>query len=563
MLQTEKEQTASQTISPTLSGTDSVNLFSGAGVYNYPINIPKGRNGLTPNVDLTYSNLNTNVNTISGLGWEITTGSIFRSSPHGINNLYVKDIYSVQFLGQNDKLIHEGNNHAPSQGGLKQGGHGEYKLQTEYNYWKYKYNETEDNWLLTDNVGNKYYFGTTENSKQQDETNPEKVFQWLIERIEDVNGNYIEYEYLNDKGQIYPKEIRYGGNSVENIKSIYKIKFELTANNKEKTSYRTGFKVETEKMLSKIKVYEELEEGTESLIKEYRLTYEEIDFVITNVLTKIQIFGTENLSYPATEFEYHEGGMIEGTIQKPGLLKKIKYPLGSSVELIYKSANTYQSEEYTTRIPFPIFTLHKVKKIDEVSETETETVYNYYGGQYYFNYTSAYKKEYAGFAKVVVTENNEREIARYFHQSETGTDNELSESKGEYEDHISKKGKQYREEIYDIKVTPKQLYKTTINKWDKTVLIETDEYDQSSNFVYLVKSTSINYNVLNENKTTGIEYEYDVYGNLKNQIDYGEVLLVENSTPARGGLSQGGLSQDKGEFVDVEEDKLVSDTTYI
>jgi hypothetical protein len=49
-------------------------------------------------------------------------------------------------------------------------------------------------------------------------------------------------------------------------------------------------------------------------------------------------------------------------------------------------------------------TLYKVETLDTVTNTSSQTTYDYFNGHYFYDYGDVYKKQYAGFGKVVETD---------------------------------------------------------------------------------------------------------------------------------------------------------------
>ncbi|WP_041245297.1 SpvB/TcaC N-terminal domain-containing protein [Geotalea uraniireducens] len=69
---------------PDLSSDRAVpDLFTGTMNYAIPIKAPPGRNGMSPNIALTYRS--SNGNGPIGMGWEIEMGAIQRSTRGGVD----------------------------------------------------------------------------------------------------------------------------------------------------------------------------------------------------------------------------------------------------------------------------------------------------------------------------------------------------------------------------------------------------------------------------------------------------------------------------------------------
>ncbi len=89
----------------------------------------------------------------------------------------------------------------------------------------------------------KYLFGETSTARQQDASNPPRIFKWCLDRIEDVNGNYITFSYSKDGGQIYLAEIEYAARL--NTPPTNSVEFITEKRDDQFDSYSLGFAVRT------------------------------------------------------------------------------------------------------------------------------------------------------------------------------------------------------------------------------------------------------------------------------------------------------------------------------
>ncbi|MBU1934617.1 hypothetical protein KKF04_01035, partial [Patescibacteria group bacterium] len=71
-----------------MQGSLSVGQFTGAAIYSYPINLPPGRNGMTPSVSITYNSQDESLDNIIGYHWSVPEYSIVRLNKTGVENLY-------------------------------------------------------------------------------------------------------------------------------------------------------------------------------------------------------------------------------------------------------------------------------------------------------------------------------------------------------------------------------------------------------------------------------------------------------------------------------------------
>src|SRR3712207_825510 len=74
-------------------------LFTGSVAYSYPIKVPEGTNGLTPEVSLSYSNLGArDLMQRSGAGWQLSQDYIERDINFTPNKL-ADDKFRLHFKG--------------------------------------------------------------------------------------------------------------------------------------------------------------------------------------------------------------------------------------------------------------------------------------------------------------------------------------------------------------------------------------------------------------------------------------------------------------------------------
>src|SRR5262249_34831546 len=153
-------------------------------VYRYPFTLPPGRHGMTPDLALTYNSQNTQDGSLVGFGWNLSIPFIERDNRTGLDALYVSSFFSSSFDGRLSQI--DTTHYEPMDAGPR---FSTYQLQSGY-------------WTMHTRDGVTYSFGTTQASQQYDTTDPSKVFRWYLARIEDGNGNRIDYSYSPDQGQL-------------------------------------------------------------------------------------------------------------------------------------------------------------------------------------------------------------------------------------------------------------------------------------------------------------------------------------------------------------------------
>ena len=508
------------TILKEFQGKPDVDLFSGAFTYGYPLWIPEGRNGMQPNLRLNYSSNNRGFETFLAHGWTIPSNSVFRSPKKGITGMYSEEHFSAEVLGSYEELV------------LIDAANDIYAPKNEGSFSSYQYQNNQ--WVMTDAKGTEYTFGTSSTSRQQDPNDSTRVYKWLLEKVEDTNGNFMTFSYFHDQGQVYPDTIRYTGHGSN--QGTYEVKFVRESKN-EFTSYQRAFKAVTAYRLDRIELYSHHGSSAE-LIRSYNFTYEARNKII-DVLTSITVKnGSQSL--PATQFAYYDGSESDSA-KRMNLMKQITSPEGGKQTIRYHNSATLRNADGSAKNPMP-FNVNLVKEIS-VQATSSSPVYTteymHEGGHFYFTAADAYKRSYAGFHKVTVTDPDGNIKNLYFHQSENSQD---GSAQGEYSDHIAKKGKLYREEQFD---NSGNLYSKKIYTWKKNTLSDADP-DFDRYFVYLEKQVEAIYDGDSDNKSKAIAYKYDAYGNVIKTTDYGEVTV----------------SSDNGSFSDTGSDKVETTITY-
>lgn len=486
-----------------MQGQYETDLFTGSATFRYPLWIPPGRNGMQPRLSLNYSSSYTNLNSPLGIGWSLPMSAIYRTTPRGIDKLYIENDFSAEVFGNYQELI------------ATDSANGQYAARVESDFSRYSF--MNNAWTMRNARGTLYTFGASAASRQTDPNDPSRVYKWLLEKVEDTNGNFMTFTYYQDNGQVYPDVIRYTGHGTES--GIYEVRFVLSPNANPTTSYKTGFEVQTNFVISAVEIYSS-HTGSASKVRAYDLTYDEDSYVI-NQLTGLAV-QAETLSLPPIQFDYYD------STSSVGLLKTITYPTGGKQVLTYKPSTAYRTPAqglFNSSLPFTVQTVHTSTLDSVLSDTLqpiATTTYDYSGGHYYFDALDAYTREYAGFHKVSITDPEANVRTLFFHQSEFSADNSMSSLKGEFEDHISKKGRIFREELRDAN---ENLFELTLRKWDKTEL-PADHPEWKRYFAKLTREVNASYDGNFDSRAVANEYRYDQYGNVVETIEYGEVSLV-------------------------------------
>ncbi|MEK7113384.1 MAG: SpvB/TcaC N-terminal domain-containing protein, partial [Patescibacteria group bacterium] len=167
-----------------------VDETTGALRYSYPIEIPQGRSGMTPNLSLNYNSENKDNQSAFGYGWDLSIPYISRINKHGTNELYDRYDFVSSLDGELEKV-----NDTTYRAKIENGSFNQYSF-------------IDNVWTIKTKNGHTYIFGSNTLSRQDDATQS-KIYKWMLDTEKDANSNVISYKYIKDQGQIYPEKIAY------------------------------------------------------------------------------------------------------------------------------------------------------------------------------------------------------------------------------------------------------------------------------------------------------------------------------------------------------------------
>lgn len=280
-----------------------VNDFTGAGHLSYPIVVPPARDGLAPNLSLSYTSMGSN--SWVGTGWDLSAGFIQRRGVRkGAPKYNDTDVFELQLSsGSPQELVSIGS--------------GEYRLKIEGAFLKIIFYSAGNYWEVWDKSGVKMKFGSAASSRIGKVRDPggsdkDKTYRWFLDRVEDPKTNYTEIIYYRDQDptntyQVYLQEIRYNGQVSGGLAHNHRILFNLESANRPDPiyNYRGGFKMWTQKRLSSIEV-----KTNDALVRKYQLQYKEpfsdvAGYNGRSLLSQITPYGNDGAtSLPPVKFSY-------------------------------------------------------------------------------------------------------------------------------------------------------------------------------------------------------------------------------------------------------------------
>ena len=247
----------------TIKGINSVSL-TGAATYSIPVAVPSGTLSIEPSLNFVYSSQGEN--SVMGMGWNLGVGSNIMLVPkdfyHDGYCSAAKSIGSDAFAIDGNRLILETGTYGADGSTYRT------KNETFVRITKnYKVN-VYDNFTVETKNGLKIEYGKSSNSALGG-ANRSNVL-WLINRVEDQYGNYMEYKYHKASYGFALHEILYTGNEKAGIVPYNKIIFDYSVREDQNISYIVGSKspLISNCLLTNVTI---LAEG--ELFREYKFKY--------------------------------------------------------------------------------------------------------------------------------------------------------------------------------------------------------------------------------------------------------------------------------------------------
>jgi RHS repeat-associated protein len=282
---------------------------SGSAKLRYPIETPLGRNGVGPDLQLTYDSDRVNTNGWVGVGWDLSLSSVEIDTRFGV----------PKYTGDETYLL-DGAMLTPS--GL---GDDTYIRRVEGRFdliQRVGAGTADMHWEVTDKNGTKFTYGASANGRLADTravqppSSVPRVFRWYLERVEDTFGNFMTVTYQHDPipplfDQLYPLEIAYTG--APGLAAAYHVTFTLEGGRPDPViTGRSGFPVETRRRLAQIDV----KLGSQ-LIRSYALEYapDSQDNFHKSVLSAVALRGAPgdaNSELYRHTFDYAKAPPIDG-----------------------------------------------------------------------------------------------------------------------------------------------------------------------------------------------------------------------------------------------------------
>jgi len=265
---------------------------SGTAVYTLPIAVPPSIKNVAPAINLVYSSGVRGG--IAGQGWSINSiSTISRMATRRDIDGFVD---GVDF-DDNDKLALDGQRLLIKTGTYWAAGstyETEYKSNTRI---ELKVEGSTMYFVVTAPDGSRSWYGSKGSGSLQ---NSVSLNSWYIVHYEDVNGNFIDYNYkavpYNNTSQLYIESITFSGNTAAGIAAQNKIAFFYNASKRIEKDYLNGQAVYSTQILNSIQVY-----ANNDFFKNYQIQHDfdtELGYERIKKITEIN--GQMEASNPVT-----------------------------------------------------------------------------------------------------------------------------------------------------------------------------------------------------------------------------------------------------------------------
>ncbi|MDB4582941.1 FG-GAP-like repeat-containing protein [Draconibacterium sp.] len=276
----------------TTNGSFNVNLF-GAATYTIPIELPAGVAGLQPSLSLNYSSMAGSG--VVGYGWQIGGLSSINRNPqthlHDGANVGVNLTTTDRFSLDGKRLVCTSGTY---------GGYGS-QYRTEQDIFSkvtcYTGSYGPDRFEVKTKSGLTCQYGYNSDADRNIEGHEETV-SWYMNKMTDVYGNTVNYEYMKWNGHNYIHEITYGPNTVN---------FYYKGRTDKNVSYLLGAKLELDLILEKIEI-----KYDSNVIKKYefRYNYQGSGNDSYSFLNEVIVYGIGSSRYNSTAFTYNTPSSI-------------------------------------------------------------------------------------------------------------------------------------------------------------------------------------------------------------------------------------------------------------
>ena len=280
-----------------IPGTAGVSSL-GAATYSIPIEVVPGTQGMQPALNIAY-------NSAGGtgiLGAQCFLAGLSSISRTGQTNFHDDNITPIS-LKYNDRFSIDGNRLVNSDTSLY--GHNGTEYYKEFHDYSKIVSYGTAGYgpqyfkVFTDN-GQVLEYGNSTDSRQT-LGNGSTVLNWLLNKVTDLNGNYMTYTYGRSGNEIWINRIDYTGNVAAGLSPYARVVFEYDTGLHVGSVFVAGYEIRQTRLLRAISVLYDNGGGYE-LVRQYRFTYSS-DY--PKKLTSVQLMAADSSVLNPTVFQWN------------------------------------------------------------------------------------------------------------------------------------------------------------------------------------------------------------------------------------------------------------------
>lgn len=268
----------------------------GAATYNIPIEVVPGTQGVQPNLSVAYNSM---ANTgILGSQWDLCgLSAITRVGQNTFLDSRSSSValsYSDRFALDENRLVCDNPALYGQQGTL-------YRPEFEDFSKIYSYGVSGDGpdyFIAYHDDGSVAEYGRNSDSKQRVGN---CVYSWHINKITDINGNYMTFTYGYNGSEVWIDHIDYTGNTAAGLNPYARVSFTYYTYTHIGSTFVAGYEISQTKLLRTITV--EYKNGSEyELVRQYKFSYTE---AFPKQLIKVRLIGSDGSELNPTVVEWN------------------------------------------------------------------------------------------------------------------------------------------------------------------------------------------------------------------------------------------------------------------
>ena len=279
----------------TIPGSADVTAM-GAATYNIPIEVVPGTQGVQPNLNVVYNSM-ANMG-ILGSQWDLVGLSVITRVGQNTfldqRSTSVSMRYFDRFELDGNRLICSDPTYYGSNGTL-------YQPEFEDFSKIYSYGTVgfgPEYFIVYHDDGSVVEYGNTADSKQRLGNG---IYSWYVNKITDINGNYMTFTYGYSGSEVWIDHIDYTGNSAAGLSPYARVKFSYDVLSNMGSTFVAGYEIPQRRLLQTITV--QYKNGSSyEMVRQYQFSYSD---GFPKQLTNVQLMAADGSTLNPTSVEWN------------------------------------------------------------------------------------------------------------------------------------------------------------------------------------------------------------------------------------------------------------------